>query len=115
MNKLYAGFNKQVELPKNGFLLIADEVPELPEWRTPRVFDPLKDSFNPLKGIEYKKARELAEVLYWKPEDGGNGGRPAGVACLAACALLEAEFHFQRKLSKPRPHYSNGPAKGVRD
>jgi hypothetical protein len=28
------------------------------------VFDPAKHCFNPLKGLDYKNARELAEILY---------------------------------------------------
>jgi hypothetical protein len=61
MNKMYVGFSKNIELPKGGFLLIDDEVRDIPRSR---VFDPLKHSFNPLKDIAYKEARELAEVLY---------------------------------------------------
>jgi hypothetical protein len=55
MNKLYVGFSKTVELPKGGFLFINDEVPEVPSWRRPRLFDPHTDCFNPLEDLDYKK------------------------------------------------------------
>jgi hypothetical protein len=69
MNKLYVGFTKTVELPKGGCLFIDDEPRDVPRSR---VFDPLKHSFNPLKDIDYKKARELAEVLYTIAPQGEN-------------------------------------------
>jgi hypothetical protein len=72
MNKLYVGFTKTIDLPKGGFLFIDDEVPEMPGWRRPRLFDPHKHSFNPLKDIDYKKAREIAEVLYTISPQGEN-------------------------------------------
>lgn len=69
MNKLIVGFDKEIELPKGGFLLIDDEVPDIPRAR---VFDPKECSVNPLKGIAYKKARELADVLYTINAQGEN-------------------------------------------
>lgn len=41
--------------------MLDDEVRDIPRAR---VFDPLKHSLNPLKDIDYKKAREIADVLY---------------------------------------------------
>jgi hypothetical protein len=61
MNALYVGMSKDIQLPRGGFLFIGDEVPNV---RRARIFDPAKHSFNPLKSIDYKKARELADVLY---------------------------------------------------
>jgi len=61
MNKLYVGFSKQIDRPKGWWLNIDDEVMGHP---MERVFDPLKHCFNPLKGIDYKRARELSELLY---------------------------------------------------
>jgi hypothetical protein len=65
MNKIYVGLKTTIDLPpqKRGYLLIDDDVDQ---WDAPQpvIFDPLKHSFNPLKGITYKKAREIAEVLY---------------------------------------------------
>jgi hypothetical protein len=69
MNKLYVGFTRKVELPKGGFLLIDDEVRDIPRSR---IFDPLKHCFNPLKNLECKKARELAELLYTLSPQGEN-------------------------------------------
>lgn len=69
MNHITIGFRQEVELPAGPFLLITDEVPDI--YRA-RVFDPAKDCFNPLKGISYRKARELAEVLYVITPGGEN-------------------------------------------
>jgi hypothetical protein len=60
MNKLFVGFSKTVEPPRRG-LFMHDEVPDISRAR---IFDPAKHSFNPLKGIDYRKARALADVLY---------------------------------------------------
>jgi hypothetical protein len=70
MNKLYVGLTTSIELPdKGGFLLIDDEVQDVARAR---VFDPLKHSFNPLKDIDHKKAREIADVLYAISPQGEN-------------------------------------------
>jgi hypothetical protein len=69
MNKLCVGFTKTIELPKSGYLLIDDETRDIPRAR---VFDVAKHSFNPLKGIDYKKARELADLLYTISPQGEN-------------------------------------------
>jgi hypothetical protein len=68
-NTLHVGFTKTIEPPKGGCLFIADEVPEVPRAR---VFDPMKHSFNPLKSIAYKKAREIADILYTVSPQGEN-------------------------------------------
>jgi hypothetical protein len=44
-------------------------VPDVPRAR---VFDPLKHSFNPLKNITYRKAREIADILYTVSPQGEN-------------------------------------------
>ena len=69
MNVLHVGFSKSIDLPKGGYLLIDDELRDIPRSR---VFDPMKHSFNPLKGIEYKRARELAELFYTISPQGDN-------------------------------------------
>jgi hypothetical protein len=90
MNKLWVGFSKSVEPPKGGYLLIADEVPNIPRSR---VFDPMKHSFNPLKDIDYRRARELAELFYTlSPQGDGtltvrNGKRALLKALLKADRL----------------------------
>jgi hypothetical protein len=69
MNALHVGLNTHIELPKGGFLYIGDELPDIPRAR---IFDPLKHSFNPLKDITYKDARNLAGVLYTLYPQGDN-------------------------------------------
>lgn len=68
MNKLFVGLTKTIEPSKRG-LFIHDEVPDIPRAR---IFNPTKHSFNPLKGIEYRKARALADVLYAAAPQGEN-------------------------------------------
>ena len=58
--------------PSSGFLFIDDEIPQLPDWKRPKIFDPLKHGFNPLKDIDYRKAREIADVLYTVYPQGEN-------------------------------------------
>jgi hypothetical protein len=61
MNKLYIGLKRDVVLPKKGGLIvIADELN--PKWRGKK-FDPLKHSFNPLAGLDYRKACELVDII----------------------------------------------------
>jgi hypothetical protein len=69
VNKLYVGLSKEIELPKTGCLFITDDVPDVPRSR---IFDPQKYSFNPLNNIDYRKAREIAEVLYTIAPQGEN-------------------------------------------
>jgi hypothetical protein len=69
MNRLHVGFHKRVELPKRGYLFIGDELPDVPQAR---IFDPLKHSFNPLKNIDYRKAREIADIIYTAYPQGEN-------------------------------------------
>jgi hypothetical protein len=71
-NKLYVGLSKEVELPNGGYLFIDDEIPDIPDWKRPKIFDPLKHGFNPLKDIDYRKAREIADVLYTVYPQGEN-------------------------------------------
>jgi len=89
-NKLYIGFNKTVEPAKRG-LFIHDEVPDISRAR---IFDPTKHSFNPLKGISYRKARALADVLYAATPQGENtltvrNGKRALLKALMAATRLD--------------------------
>jgi hypothetical protein len=59
MNSLRVGFSNSVDLPKGSWLLIDDEPVKHPKGR---MFDPMKHCFNPLKGIDYKRARELTDL-----------------------------------------------------
>lgn len=69
MNELNVGFNNTINLPKGGYLLLTDEVRDIPRSK---VFDPRRHSFNPMKGIDEDKAEELAELLYTL-SPGGDG------------------------------------------
>lgn len=61
MNTLHVGLKKHIDLPSGGYLYIHDEVPRVPRAR---ILDVTKHSFNPLEGIDERKAREIADVLY---------------------------------------------------
>jgi hypothetical protein len=68
-NTLYVGLNKLIELPQRGYLYIGDEVPHVPQAR---LFDVTTHSFNPLKNIDYRKAREIADIFYTIAPHGEN-------------------------------------------
>ena len=90
-NKLYVGFSKNIKLPKGSFLYIDDDVPPHPKAK---VFDPLKDGFNPLRGIDKKSARDLAAVLYTLPSEAPNtltvrNGRRALAKAFAGATRLD--------------------------
>lgn len=59
-NAIYIGTDPHIELPKGGFLYIHDEVPIT---KDARYFDPRIHSFNPLKGIDYRKACDIVDVF----------------------------------------------------
>jgi hypothetical protein len=60
VNKIYVGINNSFELPKGGYLLLDDEVRDIPRSR---VFDPKRDAFNPLKDLDYRKACDFLDTL----------------------------------------------------
>jgi hypothetical protein len=62
-NELHVGLTRSLT-PRRGAVFIHDEVYSVPDWKHPRTFDPLVHSFNPLKGLDYKTARQIANVLY---------------------------------------------------
>lgn len=92
MNALFVGLTKTIE-PQRG-LFIHDTVPDIPRAR---IFDPTKHSFNPLKSIDYRKARALADVLYSASPQGDNtltvrnGRRSLLKALLSSTRLDEIE------------------------
>jgi hypothetical protein len=88
MNRLHIGFAKHIDLPKGGYLFLDDEVPSVPRAR---VFDPAEHCFNPLKDIDYKKARELAELLYTVSPQGENTLTVRNGKRALLRGLLEAE------------------------
>ena len=93
MNKIFVGLTKTVPPPKRG-LFIHDEVPDISRAR---IFNPTKHSFNPLKNIDYRKARALADVLYTAYPQGDNtltvrnGKRALLKALLSATRLDQIE------------------------
>ena len=102
MLQLHVGFDKKIEIPKVGrFLFIADEVPELPDWKRVKVFDPFKDSFNPLRNIDRKKARELADVLYTASPQGENTLTVRNGRRALAAALVDAKRFDEVKVHSP--------------
>jgi hypothetical protein len=70
-NKLYLGLSR-VELPYGGFLFNRRRNPPCTRLEAAKIFDPLKHGFNPLKDIDYRKAREIADVLYTVCPQGEN-------------------------------------------
>jgi hypothetical protein len=76
-----------VKPPKAG-LFIDDMVPKIP---LAKVFDPKKHSFNPLAGIDYKKARAIADVLYTIAPQGENALTVRNGKRALLKALLKAE------------------------
>lgn len=74
MNKLHLGFSNNFkndfdEFRKSGFLLITDDPPPIPKAR---LFDLTRHGFNPLKGMNEKRARELSDALYTLTPGGEN-------------------------------------------
>lgn len=60
MNTLVIGVHREIEPPKGGYLLLADEV-VVP--KRGKLFDPTVHSFNPLAGMNYRKACYLVDAL----------------------------------------------------
>jgi hypothetical protein len=71
MNILNVGFDREVKPPAGGSLFIHDDATGLGKFR-PKVFDPRKHSFNPLQGVDERKAQELAELIYTIYPQGEN-------------------------------------------
>lgn len=63
-----------LEITKLGFLLIDDGAiaDAFVDRFNARVFDPTMHSFNPLKGMDYKRARDFAAILYTASAQGEN-------------------------------------------
>jgi hypothetical protein len=79
MNSLLIGnadkTEKLLQIPKRNFLLIDDgEIADafLMEYPRARVFDPDLHSFNPLKNIDYRGARNFAATVYTASPEGTN-------------------------------------------
>jgi hypothetical protein len=101
---------------------MADQIPAVPDWKRLNIFDPLKHSFNPLKDIDYKKARELADVLYTISPQGentltvGNGRRALlkrARLSLTVTKLGRAAIHADRKKTVRRSPRRSQNSKGL--
>lgn len=95
MNTLTVGSDKTPLLrfvPNDNFLLIDDGTiaDEISRTRTVRVFDPLKDSFNPLEGIDYLRARQFWDVLKAVFREGENTLTKAAAELQILTALLDS-------------------------
>jgi hypothetical protein len=88
MNVLHVGFKNEIELPKGGYLIIDDEVRDIPRSR---VFDPLQHSFNPMKGIDEDRAEDVAELLYTLAPGGDATLTVRNGKIALARALLDAD------------------------
>jgi hypothetical protein len=104
VNKLFVGNQNheiiETELQqfrKSGFLYIADEVPE--DFPKARYFDLTLHSFNPLKNITEKKARELADVLY-AISPGGENTLTVRNGRIALQNALRASYHLDKLQSE---------------
>ena len=63
MNKLFVGRNFEIEIPRGGCLLIDTTARAIPDWRRPRIFDPLLNSFNPLANLDYRKSCDIVDIF----------------------------------------------------
>lgn len=99
MNCLYVGFSKEIKLPKTGFLILTDEVLPIPRSR---VFDPLKRCLNPLKDLDYKKARQIAEIIYTVYPQGENTLTVRNGKRVLLAELLKEKWDRPRRLDKVR-------------
>jgi hypothetical protein len=102
VNKLYVGLSKTIALPKGGLLLINDEVRDVPDWRRPRIFDPLKHSFDPLKGIDYRKAVALVDAIMAVMPGGENTLTKEDAEFILLEALLSKPRSLERLIEKSK-------------
>jgi hypothetical protein len=62
-NTLFLGKFDDIPIPSGGSLFINKTVRAIPEWRRPRLFDPLEHSFNPLADLNYKKRCAIVDIF----------------------------------------------------
>lgn len=78
MNKLVIGTADKTALllQTAGPFLLVDDGPVadafIARFPKARVFNPTEDSFNPMKGMDYKRARDFATILYTASPQGEN-------------------------------------------
>lgn len=58
-NQLRIGFKRKIKYPKGNCLAILDEI----EDKRAQIFDPLKDGFNPLRDMRYRKACDFVDAI----------------------------------------------------
>lgn len=97
MNKLFIGAQKDIELPERGFLILDDH-----GNYDAREFDPMVHSFNPLKGMNYRRAREFASIIF------GTEGKDTltvrnGKRALTKLLLTKPEYLDKIKSSSTDP------------
>lgn len=102
MNSLIIGTadktEQLLEHARAGFLLITDGElvqPFLSKFPRAKIFDPSEHSFNPLRGLDYKRARDFAATVYSASPEGKdtltvrNGKRELTKALLANPTQLD--------------------------
>ncbi|HLH93557.1 MAG TPA: hypothetical protein VKW08_00420 [Xanthobacteraceae bacterium] len=97
---LYLGLlsEEKIELPKGGCLFIGDQLPEVPEWRHPRIFDINKNHINPLRGMNDRKAMRIARALYQVEADAGKETLTVRNGRRALAKYLKKDFKTFAKL-----------------
>jgi hypothetical protein len=92
-------------------LYIGDDVPELPEWRHPKVFDPREHSINPLEDLDYAKICGIVDLFdaAFAPGD-GTLTKDTGLDFIAE--RLEAKSGSLEDLI-PLPDKSGAPARSA--
>lgn len=63
MSKIFIGKDFEIDFPRGGCLSIDNKVREVKEWRHPRTFDPLRDSFNPFASLDYRKSCDIVDTF----------------------------------------------------
>ena len=100
-NKLYVGFSKRIEPPLGSYLWIDDEVPKI---KNARMFDPTKHCFDPLQGMDYRKAVGFVSAL----QNLFPGGDNTHTKENAQYHLLEALLSEPKSLEKLIPESKDG-------
>lgn len=61
MNRIIIGTKRSIEIPRGNCLVICDEL--IPTKRRVQLFDYTRHGFNPLSGLDYRKACELVDII----------------------------------------------------
>jgi hypothetical protein len=82
--------------------LIEDELRDVQGWRRPRVSDPLKHSFDPLKGIDYRKAVALVDAVMAVMPGGESTLTKEDAEYILLEALLSKARSLERLIEKSK-------------